>query len=142
MRKERKELMKKMNALMIKGESREYQYFVNKLFAKGFFNNIPEYEIECSLEDEEIVFSEFNNGKIQIVIEYIDDKHIVGIDPANCFDKISKSSVIAYFPMSKREYARFSSFFDKLTDTKSKIYRDWKKEAPSSFCGAYAMFGV
>ena len=66
----------------------------------------------------------------------------IGIDPSFCYDKLNKSSILAQFPMKKREYERFIQFFRKIPDRKSPLHKNWMRYAPECFYGQYATFGM
>ena len=65
---------------------------------------------------------------------------LIGIDPKYCFNKTSDCSILAHFPMSKREYKRFVKFFNKL-NTDNNIKKNWQKIANICWFGSYIDFG-
>ena len=81
-----------------------------------------------------------NNG-ITIGVDICTDGTIqIGIDPTACFDKTSKSSIIAILPLSKRETNRFYKLLEQIMNKKSNISKKWFKEAPTCWFGSFALF--
>lgn len=112
--------------------------FLEQLESYGFFLNLNDNDIYYS--DVSILTAK----KISIGIDKIYNKKTrIGIDPSFCFNKTGDCSIIAYFPMSKREYMRFVKLFHKLLSNthKTNFVKVWFKEALSSWCGNYATFG-
>ena len=79
-------------------------------------------------------------GLVQLLVHSTENKLEVGIDPSSCYDKARRCSIVAELPMSKRDYNRFIKKLESVTNGKER--QQWFKEAPSSWYGAYASYGV
>ena len=125
------------------GEDKFYQEFIETLYNNEFFNNLQDWEMENyeNIKSNDSMFFTFKSKGITIGIYDFGSAKIIGFDPNNCFDKTSKCSVHVHFPMKKREYARFKTFFAGLLDEKSNTRREWEESAASSWYGSYATFG-
>lgn len=109
--------------------------FVNWLYDNSFFNNIEEDNVAegfCATRF-------FQNGKMALGIDLRENKCVIGFDPLFCFDKISKCSFIAEFPLSKRKENAFYTLVNLLVNNKH-AYREWCEIAPTSWCGKYQFF--
>ena len=118
--------------------------FINQLESYGFFLNMENLDIDYCLEENihSIPILTANNVSVGIDGIYA-GKIRVGIDPKYFFNKTGDCSIIAYFPMSKREYTRFLNLFNKIMCSCPKTFKkEWMKEALSSWCGSYATFGI
>ena len=106
------------------------QYFKDKNF-----------QIECDKYKYRTYYRIWNKY-IMIHIESYDNIiYRMGIDPKWCFNKLSRCSIIAWFPMKKREYKLFFRYLDRITNIKDPFFKEWYKEASMSWCGATAEFG-
>lgn len=101
------------------------------------------FKILIDIEDETFFYNIYGNNIIMQIYSNDNGKtYRMGIDPSYCFDKLSRCSILCYFPMSRREYKRMIKLIDHLSNPKDKVYRDWYKEAPRLFCGEYNEFGI
>ena len=127
--------------------------FVDLLDQHGFFLNLEEADIDWCMEEvdanlclehDPILLSlpVLCSNRITIGMDGIYDGQIrIGIDPSYCFNKTGDCSVLAYFPMKKREYKRFIKLFNKLLNMKHNNANHWFRVAKESWCGSYALFG-
>lgn len=99
--------------------------FLDYLHNVGFINDIDEYE------------SRFTHNGIRVAMRKESDYILFGIDPAKCFDKLTRSSIILKFPMSKREYHRAFKVIFEIMNKKSDLHKRWMKEAPTSWYGEF-----
>lgn len=118
--------------------------FVDLLDQHGFFLNLEESDIDWCLEHNprSLSLPVLCSNRITIGMDGIYDGQIrIGIDPSYCFNKTGDCSVLAYFPMKKREYKRFIKLFNKLLNMKHNNTNYWFRVARESWCGSYAVFG-
>ena len=120
---------------------------ITKFLKWCFDNNMMEYisdsNIDFCYQYDCISLPLLKRNHICIGINIPDtgDSAIIGIDPSECFDKVSKCSIIAKLPItSKREEEHFYKFLTNLFDKTNKSTRNWFKEASACFCGSYALF--
>lgn len=125
-------------------EKKQITTFIKWLFDKGFLDNMSDKDFEWFYEETDRIYLPLlTNHKITIGIDYWDlDRQRkycrVGIDPSNCFNKISSCSIIERFPInSKREEKQFYKLLETLLDKKSNISKDWFRVASSSWYGSY-----
>lgn len=142
----REQLLEIKDKMIAEFPDENFKDFAGILYNSGYFNNIPKEDIEWVLIDNcggyGFSISTLKWDNIEIGIDFLDDKIRVGIDPIKCFDKTSKCSIIAWFPMSKREYKRFVGLFNKVTDRKMALSVDWFKRALGCWSGQFAEFGA
>lgn len=121
---------------------KQFADFLAVIDSYGGFNSVTTDDLQYCLDLENNICLPclvINKTKIGA---YLNEKGtvILGMDPANCFNKTGTCSVIARFPMKKREYARFTSLFNRLINPKDKMAKEWQKEAPTCWKGSYASF--
>ena len=117
---------------------------IDLLDQHGFFLNLEEEDIDWCLEHDPRLLSlpVLCSNRITIGMDGIYDGQIrIGIDPSYCFNNTGDCSVLAYFPMKKREYKRFIKLFNKLMNMKHNNANHWFRVARESWCGSYAVFG-
>ena len=122
--------------------------FISLLDQHGFFLNLQTYDIEYFLEDYKergsISLPTLKTKGICIGTDGIySGKTRFGIDPSFCFNKTGDCSIIAHFPMSKREYKRFIVFFEKLLSESGNknLKKEWFNSASTCWYGAFTTFG-
>lgn len=120
---------------------------ITKFLKWCFDNNMMEYisdsDIDFCYQNDciSLPLLKRNHICIGMNIPYVGNSAIIGIDPSKCFDKVSKCSIIAKFPItSKREEEHFYKLLASLFDKTSKSTRTWFKAASICFCGNYALF--
>jgi hypothetical protein len=121
---------------------------MNKKESNKSMNEFIEYlrkkkfRIYTQISDDEITHSMHHN---KVIIEAVSNNngktYQVGIDPAYCFNKLRRCSVLANFPMSRREYKRLIKFINHISNPKDRVYRQWYKDAPKLFYGEYDVYG-
>ena len=104
--------------------------FLDYLYNVGFMRDMEELHAP-------MFETEFTHNKIKVAMMKQDEYIIFGIDPTKCFDKLTRSSIILKFPMSKREYHRALKIIFNIMDEKSDLHKRWIKEAPTSWYGAF-----
>lgn len=109
--------------------------FVNWLYDNGFYKDVDDNNIADGFSSTRFV----QNGKISIGIDTREDKCVIGLDPSFCYDKFSKCSIIVELPLSKRKEEAFYNLINLLMVNKH-AYREWSKNAPTSWCGNYLHF--
>lgn len=117
--------------------------FIDTIESYGFFCDLNEEDIDWCLEyPEDRYLPILKNKTIAIGIDNVyTGQAIIGIDPRYCFDKIKHCSILACFPMSKREYRRFMNMFRKLMDYKHVSTKEWFRVADRNWSGEYGYFG-
>ena len=109
--------------------------FLDYLHNIGFMNDLSNEDMEDL--HTPMFYTKFAHNKIKVAMMKQDGHILFGIDPTKCFDKLTRSSIILKFPMSKREYHRaFKVIFD-IMNEKSDLHKQWIKEAPTSWYGAF-----
>lgn len=117
--------------------------FLQWLYDNDFLRNLTQFDYEC-LMDEDFDYLSLpilRNHKIAIGIDIWDGFCRIGIDPSECFNKTNQCSIIARFPLSKREEKRFYNTLEKLLDKKTDYSKDWFRQASKSWYGSFAKFG-
>lgn len=119
--------------------------FIDKLESYRFFLNLEEFDLDYAIENpNHMSLPILISRKISIGIDNIyADQVRIGIDPSYCFNKIGDCSIIAHFPMSKREYKRFIVLFEKLLSESGNknLKKEWLNSANTCWCGAFTTFG-
>lgn len=117
--------------------------FIQWLYDNDFLRNLTQFDYECLMDDDFDYLSLpiLRNHKIAIGIDIWDDFCRIGIDPSECFNKTSQCSIVARFPLSKREEKRFYNTLEKLLDKKTDYSKDWFRQASQSWYGSFAKFG-
>ena len=136
--------------LLCKIKDNQLREFVYELIQDGFLNECSEEEISEAASEYGICWLRFRHNGITIQIRESNYSflqkcegelnYLVGIDPTSCYDSLQRSSILAQFPMSKREYKRFRNLFSKVLDKKNGLFKDWELEANGCFYGEYATF--
>lgn len=138
-------LMSIKDKLIEQLDDKQFHKFVEQLYTFGYFNNISESDIQWCLSTkyQKYGFSidTLKYDAIAIGMNIGEEKICIGIDPTRYFDKTTRCSVLAWFPMSKREYKRFIDFFQNINDKKSTIYKAWTNVSKMCWYGSYATFG-
>ena len=116
--------------------------FLEWCYDNGFFNNLTQEDIDDICTEENGIWLPMlkNNGIGIGGYEYV-GRFLIGIDPIDCYDKPNQCSVIAVFPIkSKRELNRFYKFMENILDNQSPQYKDWIRNASTSWYGSYKRF--
>lgn len=123
------------------GNSLQVTTFLRWCCSNGFFNNLSDTDIDDCYAYEILPLMKNNGICIGVSLAFISSGEVlVGIDPRECFEKTDACSVIAKFPMSRREETRFYKFIERLIDGNNEQARKWKHEAGTSWFGSYASF--
>lgn len=114
--------------------------FVEWCFKNGFLDNLTKQDLEDFYDGDFLPL--LKNHKITIGFDFWTfdkgDYFIrVGIDPSKYFNKVSSSSILVRFPMSKRAEKRFYKLLNALLDTKSSISKIWFKDAGTCWYGSF-----
>lgn len=116
--------------------------FYNWLYENDFLRNLTQFDYDFWLIDYDgLCLPLLKNHKITIGIDVWEDYCRIGIDPSDCFNKISQCSILVRFPLSKKEEKRFYNTLEKLLDKKSSYSKDWFNQASTSWHGSYLTFG-
>lgn len=129
-------------------ENGQITTFVKWCFDNGFLDNMTEFDFDWFYSCSDCInLPLLKNHGVAICIEYWagNDIHTgkpyrycrVGVDPAKCFDKTSKCSILMYFPMTKRAEKAFYKLLNGILDKSSNISREWFNCACSSWYGSY-----
>lgn len=141
-RKEREELLQKALTSFSKDvKIQQADEFLQILKEYHFFDNFSKGDL-LNMYSGGDYWLNFCRNKVRIMIVAEKGNAKIGIDPSFCYDKLNKSSILAQFPMKKREYERFIQFFRKILDRKSPLHKNWMRYAPECFYGQYATFGM
>ena len=109
--------------------------FLDFINSVGFFKKFDEDDCECI--NDGIFEATSTHNKIVIDMRICDNNVRFGIDPSSCFNSLNRSSIIIQFPMSKREEHRVYKFIHGILNNKSNLHKQWMKEAPTSWYGAF-----
>ena len=115
--------------------------FFEWLYSNDFLRNLTKDDYEYMIEENELSLPILRNHKMAIGIDIWDNYSRIGFDPSDCFDKISKCSIVTRFPLSKREEERFYSLLNKIMDKKSSTSKTWFKAASRCWYGDFCNFG-
>lgn len=140
------ELYTKMITLVIEEDDKakakgQLLKFYKWLYNHDFLRNLTKFDYDFINEENYLSLSIIRNHKIGIGIDVWDNYCRIGIDPSECFDKISRCSIVARFPLSRREERRFYNTLDKILDKRSEYSKDWFRQASTSWYGSFAKFG-
>ena len=127
--------------------------FLKWCFDNRFFDNFTpqdlEYFYESAAKDKTLDIPFMTNNGISICVEYWTDPGTKrpyycrgAIDPAYCFDKASKCSILMKMPItSQREEEHFYKVLNRIMDKKTEFSKRWFKEASTTWCG-YGEMGM
>ena len=113
------------------------------LYENNFLKNLEEKDFKYIIENNDLCLPLLKQNKITIGMNIIENTNFVriGIDPSDCFNKISSCSIIVKLPLSKRDEKQFYTILEKLIENKSKYSKDWRKIASESWCGEFLTMG-
>lgn len=140
------ELYIKMFSLVVKEDDKskanfQFVKFYNWLYDHDFLRNLTQFDYDFMNEENYLSLPILRNHKIGIGIDLWENYCRIGIDPSDCFNKTKQCSIVARFPLSKREEKMFYNTLDKILDKKSKYSKDWFRQANKSWYGSFATFG-
>lgn len=116
------------------------------LFDNDFIHALTKEDLESFYEhDDYIYLPRLTNTKVNISVgieAWNEPDHFrIGVDPAFCFDKTSRCSIVVEFPIdSKRTETKFYGLMNNIMDTKSKTSREWFDTASASWCGEFGEY--
>jgi len=116
-------------------ERKQLVTFVKWCLDNGFLDNLSDRDLEYFYSAEKYIdLPVLKNHGIAV---YIDDRYAVGIDPADCFNKVYTCSILFKFPMSARDEKRLYKLLDNLVNRKTRVSREWFKTASECWHGEY-----
>lgn len=115
--------------------------FVDILDEYGFFLSLDMNDIDWFINNKDMLSMPLlTSNDICMGFIVTNNEVMIGVDPKYCFNKISQCSILAHFPMSKREYKRFVKLFHRINDNfKAKKY--WIEIAQICWYGDCIEFG-
>lgn len=121
--------------LFIKEFDKQTVDFLEYLHNTGFIDVVNNDDMKDLTTP--MFFTKFTHNGIKIAMMKCDGHTLFGVDPSNCFDKLTRSSIILKFPMSNREYHRAFKLMFEILNKNSNLHKRWIKEAPTSWYGAF-----